>query len=246
MRYKITLEYDGTDLLGWQRQLDGPSAQEYLETALLAFSGEETLVQGAGRTDAGVHALAQVAHFDLHKSFDLYKLREAFNFHLRLANAPVAILDLEPVDDNFHARFSAKGRGYVYRILNRKAPPILEKNRVWWVTAPLDVAQMQTAANLLLGHHDFSSFRAAQCQAPSPMKTLDKLDIEKRGDEIIFTVEARSFLHHQVRTMVGTLKMVGDGHWQPQDVADILEAKDRTKAGPNAPACGLYLNKVIY
>ena len=246
IRYKITVEYDGTNLLGWQRQLDGPSVQEHLEDALFAFSGTKTEVSGAGRTDAGVHALKQVAHFDLEKEWDIFRLREAYNAHLRLREAPVSVLEVEKVSNDFHARFSAKGRGYIYRILNRKAPPALEKNRLWWVPFPLDVEKMRQGAQYLLGHHDFTSFRAVACQAKSPIKTLDKLDISQQGDEIIFTVEARSFLHHQVRNMVGTLKEVGDGKRQPEDIKTILEAKDRKAAGSTAPACGLYLNKVEY
>ena len=248
MRYKITIEYDGTNILGWQRQLDGPSVQEYLEKALsyLSSDGQEIPVQGAGRTDAGVHALAQVAHFDLEREIADWKLRDALNFHLREQQAPVVVLNVEEVDENFNARFSAKGRGYVYRILNRRSPAVLEKDRVWWVPVDLDIGKMQEGAKYLLGHHDFSSFRAAACQAKSPIKTLDKLDISQRGEEIIFEVEAKSFLHHQVRNMVGTLKLVGDGHLLPQDVKRILEAKDRKAAGPTAPACGLYLSKVWY
>lgn len=253
LRYKITIEYDGTATLGWQRQLDGPSVQEYIETALAVLepdSGNVSRttpeVQGAGRTDAGVHALAQVAHFDLQRKIEGWKLRDALNFHLRELGAPVVILEAETVAESFNARFSAKGRGYIYRILNRRSPSVLEKDRVWWVPVPLDVEKMRAGAAYLLGHHDFSSFRAAACQAKSPIKTLDKLDIETRGDEIIFTVEARSFLHHQVRNMVGTLKMVGDRHLQPEDVKRILEARDRSAAGPTAPACGLYLSKVVY
>ena len=248
MRYKITIEYDGTNILGWQRQLDGPSVQEYLEKALsyLSSDGQEIPVQGAGRTDAGVHALAQVAHFDLEREIADWKLRDALNFHLREQEAPVVVLDVEEVDENFNARFSAKGRGYIYRILNRRSPAVLEKDRVWWVPVDLDIGKMQEGAKYLLGHHDFSSFRAAACQAKSPIKTLDKLNISQRGEEIIFEVEAKSFLHHQVRNMVGTLKLVGDGHLAPQDVKRILEAKDRKAAGPTAPACGLYLSKVWY
>ena len=248
MRYKITIEYDGTNILGWQRQLDGPSVQEYLEKALsyLSSDGQEIPVQGAGRTDAGVHALAQVAHFNLEREIADWKLRDALNFHLREQQAPVVVLNVEEVDENFNARFSAKGRGYIYRILNRRSPAVLEKDRVWWVPVDLDIGKMQEGAKYLLGHHDFSSFRAAACQAKSPIKTLDKLDISQRGEEIIFEVEAKSFLHHQVRNMVGTLKLVGDGHLAPQDVKRILEAKDRKAAGPTAPACGLYLSKVWY
>lgn len=248
MRYKITIEYDGTNILGWQRQLDGPSVQEYLEKALsyLSSDGQEIPVQGAGRTDAGVHALAQVAHFDLEREIADWKLRDALNFHLREQEAPVVVLNVEEVEDSFNARFSAKGRGYIYRILNRRSPTVLEKDRVWWVPVDLDIGKMQEGAKYLLGHHDFSSFRAAACQAKSPIKTLDKLEISQKGEEIIFEVEAKSFLHHQVRNMVGTLKLVGDGHLTPQDVKTILEAKDRKAAGPTAPACGLYLSKVWY
>ena len=245
-RYKITVEYEGTNLLGWQRQLDGPSAQEHLENALFAFTKQRSEVSAAGRTDAGVHALAQVAHFDTNKEWDLYRLKEAFNANLRLADAPVVVTKAELVDENFHARFSAIGRGYIYRILNRPAPSVIFQNRVWWVPYALDIDAMKKGAQYLLGHHDFSSFRAAACQAKSPLKTLDKLDITKNGDEIVFTVEARSFLHHQVRNMVGTLKMVGNGYLEANDIPKILEQKDRKAAGPTAPACGLYLNKVMY
>lgn len=249
MRYKITIEYDGTNILGWQRQIDGPSVQEYLENAvsLLQNNTKELVqIQGAGRTDAGVHALAQVAHFDLERDIECWKLRDAINFHLREQNAPVVVLKVEKASQEFNARFSAQGRGYIYKILNRRAPSILEQNRVWWVPVELDVEKMRQGAKYLLGNHDFSSFRAAACQAKSPIKTLDKIDISQHGEEIVFEVEARSFLHHQVRNIVGTLKMVGDGHLQPDDVKKILEAKDRKAAGPTAPACGLYLSKVWY
>lgn len=246
MRYKLTLEYDGTNLLGWQRQLDGPSVQEYMEKVVEILDGKQSEVASAGRTDAGVHALGQVAHCDLEREIEPWKLREALNANLRNLEAPVTVLEIEPVSEEFHARFSAIGRGYIYRILNRRAPSPLLQNRVWWVPVELDVEKMRQGATYLLGYHDFTSFRAAACQAKSPLKTLDKFEIKKVGDEIICTVEARSFLHHQVRNMVGTLKMVGDGHWSPQQVKTILEACDRTQSGPNAPACGLYLNKVMY
>ena len=245
-RYKIVIEYDGTDLLGWQKQLDGPSVQEYLEKAIYGFLQQTTEVYGAGRTDAGVHALAQVAHFDLESPVDEFKIREAMNAHLRTMEAPVSILNVEAVGDDFNARFSAKGRSYIYRITNRRAPLVLDKNRSWWVYVPLDVEKMREGAKFLLGNHDFSSFRATKCQAKSPIKTLDKIDIEQNGENITFYVEARSFLHHQVRNMVGTLKMVGDGHLKPEDIKNILESKDRTKAGPTAPAQGLYLSKIMY
>lgn len=245
-RYKLILEYEGTNLLGWQKQLDGSSVQEYVEKAIFNFCGEETEVYGAGRTDAGVHALGQVAHFDLEKTHDIFRIKEALNAHLRTLDAPVSILDVAMVDNNFNARFSAIGRSYIYRITNRRAPLILDKYRSWWVYVPLDVEKMRQGAKHLLGHHDFSSFRAAKCQAKSPLKTLDKLDISQNGEEITFYVEAKSFLHHQVRNMVGTLKMVGDGHLSPEDIATILEQKNREAAGPTAPAHGLYLNKIFY
>lgn len=246
MRYKITVEYDGTHLVGWQKQKDGPSAQEFLEKAVLGFSHQTVDVFGAGRTDAGVHALGQVAHFDLAMDLSEYKIMESLNALLRELAAPVSVLHVEKTTDDFHARFSAKGRGYIYRILNRRGPSPLLAERVWRVPYPLDVDAMQQAASCLLGNHDFSSFRGAGCQAKSPVKTLDKLDICRNGDEIIFTVEARSFLYHQVRNMVGTLKEVGNGRLLPANVKEILEARDRTKAGISAPACGLYLNKVMY
>jgi len=247
LRYKLTIEYDGTNLLGWQRQLDGPSAQQYLEEALAVLNnGIHQEVPSAGRTDAGVHATAQIAMAELQREISPFKLREALNANLKLQNAPVVVLEVEPADENFHPRFSAQGRGYIYRILNRRAPSALRENRVWWVPVPLDVNKMRQGAQYLLGYHDFTSFRAAACQAKSPLKTLDKLDIDIQDDEIIFTVEAKSFLHHQVRNMVGTLKMVGDGHLKPEDIKKILEARDRRQAGPTAPACGLYLNKVWY
>ena len=245
-RYKITIEYDGTNLVGWQKQVEGPSVQEHLENALYAFTHQEIEVFAAGRTDAGVHATAQVAHFDLDTKMELFRLREAFNAHLRDMKAPVSVLEIEPVDENFHARFSAKGRGYIYKLLNRRARPVLLENRVWWVPFPLDVNLMREGAKYLLGYHDFSAFRGAGCQALSPLKTLDKLDIVVNGDEIDFIVEARSFLYHQVRNMVGTLKMVGDGHLRPEDIKTILESKQRKEAGVTAPASGLYLNKVVY
>ena len=245
-RYKISIEYNGTNLLGWQKQQEGPTVQAYLEQALFGFSHQQIEVIAAGRTDAGVHATAQVAHFDLDTNMELFRLREAFNALLRDMGAPVSVLDIEAVDPDFHARFSAKGRGYIYKILNRRARPVLQENRVWWVPFPLDVNAMREGAKHLLGHHDFSSFRGAGCQALSPVKTLDKLDITVNGDEINFIVEARSFLYHQVRNMVGTLKMVGDGHLKPEDVKTILESKKRSSAGMTAPASGLYLNKVVY
>ena len=246
MRYKITVEYDGTNLVGWQRQKDGPSAQAFLEDAVFGFSHQRTDVFGAGRTDAGVHALGQVAHFDLDMDLSEFKMRESLNALLRELQAPVAVISAEKVGEDFHARFSAKGRGYIYRILNRRGPSPLRTNRVWLVSYNLDVAAMQQGAQYLLGNHDFSSFRGAGCQALSPVKTLDKLNIERQGEEIIFTVEARSFIYHQVRNMVGSLMQVGNGTYTPEDIKRMLDAKDRAAAGISAPACGLYLNKVMY
>lgn len=246
MRYKITVEYDGTNLVGWQKQREGPSVQEFLEKAVDGFSHQKVEVFGAGRTDAGVHALAQVAHFDFDGNLSEYKMQESLNALLRELQAPVAVWKTEKVSNDFHARFSAKGRGYIYRILNRRGTSPLLVNRIWLVTYPLDVEKMRQGAKYLLGNHDFSSFRGSGCQALSPIKTLDKLDIEKVGDEIIFTVEARSFIYHQVRNMVGTLMQVGNGDLAPEDIKRILEAKDRKQAGISAPAYGLYLNKVVY
>ena len=245
-RYKITIEYDGTNLVGWQKQDEGDSVQGFLQEAVLKFSNQKVDIFAAGRTDAGVHALGQVAHFDLETSMDLYHIREAFNAHLRDMNAPVSIVEAEVVPSDFHARFSAKKRAYIYRILNRRARSVLLENRVWHVNFKLDVDKMREGAKFLLGHHDFSSFRGAGCQALSPMKTLDRLDIVQNGDEIDFFVEAKSFLYHQVRNMVGTLKMVGDGHLKPQDMQLILEKKQRKEAGVTAPASGLYLSKIEY
>jgi tRNA pseudouridine38-40 synthase len=245
-RYKITIEYDGTGLAGWQKQPDAPSVQGYLEKAVKGFSGQDAEVYGAGRTDAGVHALGQAAHFDLDKDVDTYRLREGLNAHLHSLDAPVAILDAESVGENFHARFSAVKRSYIYKITNRRAPLILDKNRSWLVSVPLDAEKMRKASEFLLGTHDFSSFRAAQCQAKSPLKSIDIIEIEQNGENISIYVEAKSFLHHQVRNIAGTLKMVGDGHLEPSDIKTILDKKDRTAAGATAPAQGLYLYKIGY
>lgn len=245
-RFKITIEYDGTGLLGWQKQEDGPSVQGYLEDAIRKFYPDIKEVYAAGRTDAGVHAIKQVAHIDLDNGMTAFKVREAINGTLRPLTSQVVITEAEEVDDDFHARFSATYRGYLYRITNRRAPLALDKNRSWWVLQDLDVEKMQEAANYLLGEHDFSSFRAAECQAKSPIKTLDRLDVIKVGDEIHLIVEAKSFLHHQVRNFAGTLKMVGEGKIKPIEIKEILEAKDRSKAGPTAPAHGLYLTRVDY
>lgn len=243
-RYRIIIEYDGTPFVGWQMQPDGRSVQGRLTEAVRAFSGEDTSVRGAGRTDAGVHARGQVAHFDLVRTWEPYRLREAMNFHLR--PDPIVVVEAEIAAEDFDARFSAVGRRYLYRILTRRAPPVLDRNRVWWLTAPLDAEAMADAARAFIGRHDFTTFRAAQCQAKSPVKTLDRFDVTREGAEIVCRVSARSFLHNQVRSMAGSLKLVGEGKWQPGDVAKALAARDRTACGPVAPAAGLYLERVDY
>ena len=243
-RYRILVEYDGTPFLGWQRQAKGASVQGALEEALFNFCGEEAGVRGAGRTDAGVHALGQVAHFDLKKSWEPFRVREALNFHLR--PQPVVVLDCAAVAGDFDARYSATARHYRYRILDRRAPPALDRDRVWWVPVALDHEAMGEAARVLLGRHDFTTFRAAQCQAKSPLRTLDRLDVAKEGEEIVIAASARSFLHNQVRSMVGSLKLVGEGKWGGSDLETALRARDRSACGPVAAACGLYLVRVDY
>lgn len=243
-RWKLTLEYDGGPFVGWQRQANGTSVQQVLEEAVLGFTGESALVQGSGRTDAGVHALGQVAHVDLAKEVGADTVRLALNDHLK--GWPVVVLAAEAVTEDFHARFSATRRRYLYRLLNRKAPPTLDKQRVWWLPIALDAAAMHDAAQVLVGHHDFSSFRAAECQAASPVKTLERLDVARAGEEIHVTAAARSFLHHQVRNMVGSLSLVGRGKWRARDLRAALEARDRRAAGPTAPPQGLYLEEVRY
>jgi tRNA pseudouridine38-40 synthase len=243
-RYKLTLEYDGTGLVGWQRQNNGLSVQEIIETAVARFCGKTITVHGAGRTDAGVHALAQAAHLDLPKEKSPDVIRNALNEHMR--PHAVAVLAVESVAESFDARRSARGRIYRYRILNRRPPAVLERSRVWHVGAKLDAEAMQEAAKLLLGRHDFSSFRDSMCQARSPVKTLDGLDVTRSGEEILVEARARSFLHHQVRNMVGTLKLVGAGKWKIAQVAEALAARDRRAGGPTAPAEGLYLVAIVY
>jgi tRNA pseudouridine38-40 synthase len=243
-RYKLTIEYDGTGFVGWQRQANGLSIQEALETAFQRFCGENLTVHGAGRTDAGVHALAQVAHVDLPREADPETIRSAINHHLR--PHAISILAAEPARPGFDARRSAIGRVYRYRILNRRAPPALEHGRVWHVAPPLDAAAMAAGARFLVGHHDFTTFRDSMCQAKSPLKTLDSLEVSQDGEEIQIEARARSFLHHQVRNMAGTLKLVGLGRWQPEDVARALAARDRRAGGPTAPAEGLALVAVRY
>jgi tRNA pseudouridine38-40 synthase len=243
-RFKLTLEYDGTAFVGWQRQDNGPSVQQALEEAVHRFCGEAVDICAAGRTDAGVHALGQVVHFDLLREAPPETVRDALNFHLKPAK--VAVLKAAVVGAEFHARFSAKARLYLYRIVNRRAPLAIDRGRAWLVGPPLDAAAMHEAAQLLVGHHDFTSFRASLCQAASPLKTLDVLEVTRAGEEIRVAARARSFLHHQVRNIVGTLKLVGEGKWSEDDVARALAARDRTAAGPTAPAEGLYLTEVWY
>jgi len=243
-RYRLTLEYDGAGFVGWQRQDNGPSVQAALEGAIAAFCGETVTVHGAGRTDAGVHALAQVAHVDLTRDAAPDRVRDALNAHLRAA--PVAVLAAARVPDEFHARFDARERRYLYRIVNRRAPLVLDRGRAWFVPVPLDAAAMHDAARALIGRHDFTSFRASECQATSPVKTLDALDVARAGEEVHITARARSFLYNQVRILVGTLQLVGTGKWRRADVARALAARDRTTAGPTAPPEGLYLTGVGY
>ena len=243
-RYKLVVEYDGTDFVGWQRQTNGPSVQAALEDAVKGFCGEITNVYGAGRTDSGVHALAQVAHVDIDRDTTADTVRDALNAHLRYL--PVSVLSACAVSAAFHARFSAIGRVYRYRIINRRSPPALRHGQVWHVPVALDTDAMDDAAQVLVGKHDFTTFRATLCQAKSPVKTLTSLHVVRREDDISIHARAPSFLHHQVRNFVGTLKLVGDGKWTRDDVEAALAARDRTKGGPTAPARGLYLTEVVY
>jgi tRNA pseudouridine38-40 synthase len=243
-RYRVTLEYDGTPFVGWQLQARGRSVQGCLTEAIGKFSGEKVSLRGAGRTDAGVHALGQVAHFDLARTWPTDTVRAAVNFHLK--PDPIAVLDCAIVPEGFDARFSAVGRHYRYRLLARGAPPVLDRDRVWWVAHKMDVAAMAEAAGELVGKHDFTTFRAAGCQAKSPMKTLDRLAVSSEGEEIRIEASARSFLHNQVRSMVGSLKLVGEGKWRRGDLRAALEARDRAACGVVAPARGLYLVRVDY
>jgi tRNA pseudouridine38-40 synthase len=245
-RYKITVEYDGTDYCGFQRQpdIEQKTVEEVLEKAALDLTGEKVKIVSAGRTDGGVHALGQVAHFDLEKNFDPKVIVSGMNNYLR--QEAVCVLECEKVEENFHARLSAKMRHYRYEIINRRAPLTLKKNRAWHVSKDLDLEAMKRAAQVLLGEHDFTSFRDAECQASSPFRSIDKIEFIQNGEEILIEVSARSFLHHMVRNIVGTLMWIGIGKIPVDDMKKILEAKDRTKSGPNAPACGLYFLRVDY
>jgi len=243
-RYRLLIEYDGAPFVGWQMQENGPSVQGLVSAAIEAFAGEKVIVQGAGRTDAGVHALGQVAHVDLAKEWDTDTVRDALTAHLRPHT--VAVLAAAQVPDTFDARFSAKARHYLYRIVNRRADLVLDRGRAWRVPRPLDHAAMHAAAQRLVGKHDFTTFRHVECQAKSPVKTLERLDVERTGDEIGIYASARSFLHHQVRSMVGSLVLVGEGRWSADDLAAALAARDRAACGQVAPPEGLYLLRVDY
>ena len=243
-RYKMTIEYDGGNFVGWQRQDNGLGVQQVIEEAVQAFTGETPPLFAAGRTDAGVHALGQVAHVDLTKDWAADKVRDALNFHVK--EHAISVLSVEIAGAEFHARFSAAERAYRYRILNRRPPPALDEGQVWWVPKPLDAGAMAGAAPVLVGHHDFSSFRATHCQAKSPEKTLDRLDVMRVGDEIHIFARARSFLHHQVRNIVGSLVWVGQGKWTRRDLERALQAKNRAAGGPTAPPEGLCLMSVGY
>lgn len=243
-RHRLTIEYDGAGYSGWQRQENAPSIQQALEQAIARFAPEAGHVAGAGRTDAGVHARGQVAHVDLDREWLGWRLREAINAHLR--HETISVVEAAPVAADFDARRSALARHYRYTVINRRAPLVFERGRAWRVKQPLDAAAMHAAAQSLLGRHDFTSFRAAACQAKSPIRTLDRLDVGREGDTITIVAEARSFLHHQVRNLVGTLRLVGDGHWPVERVAAALAARDRSAAGPTAAAAGLCLMRVTY
>ncbi|GAA3888892.1 tRNA pseudouridine(38-40) synthase TruA [Sphingomonas limnosediminicola] len=243
-RWRLIIEYDGGPFMGWQRQDHGPSVQQTLEEALQQMTGEQAPVHAAGRTDAGVHALAMSAHVDVSREMTPRRLREGLNALVR--PQPISVLEIEPVADDWHARFSCTGRRYLYRILNRRAPAALDRGRVWHIPVDLDVKAMREGAAMLVGRHDFTTFRSAQCQSDSPVKTLDVLEVERSGEEIHLRSEARSFLHHQVRSMVGCLAMVGRGQWAPQDIGKALLARDRAALGFNAPPDGLYFAGASY
>ncbi len=243
-RYRLLIEYDGNDLAGWQLQSVLPTVQGVIENAIEKIHGQHARIFGAGRTDAGVHAMGQVAHVDLPRSWDVFELRNAINGNVRPNR--VSVLEIEEVSGDFHARFSATERRYLYRILNRRAPPALDRGKVWHVPAPIDAAAMHKSAQLLVGTHDFTTFRSTSCQALSPVKTLEVLKVSRFGEEIEIEAVARSFLHNQVRSMVGTLKLVGEGKWTWRHVQKALAAKDRTACGTVAPPQGLCLVSVGY
>jgi len=243
-RFALTLEFDGTPFVGLQRQATGPSVQQAVEEAVHATTGETVTLHAAGRTDAGVHALGMRVHVDVMKPIEAFRLMEAINHHLR--PNPIAVLDCAVVADDWHARFSCIGREYLYRIANRRAPLTLELNRAWQLPQPLDAPAMHRAAQALVGHHDFTTFRSVHCQSASPVKTLDLLSVERVGDEVHIRAAARSFLHHQVRSMVGCLALVGMGRWREEQIAEALAARDRAELGLNAPSEGLYFVRALY
>lgn len=245
-RYRLDIEYDGMPYAGWQRQADRPTVQQAIEAAVLAASGETVSLRGAGRTDAGVHAAGQVAHLDLERTWQADRLMGALNAHLKMAGERVAVLAVRAVDDGFDARFSATARHYLYVIVNRRAPLALERGKAWHVARPLDAQAMARGASFLLGRHDFTTFRSVQCQAASPVRTLDRLDVARHGDRVEIRASARSFLHNQVRSMVGSLKRVGEGAWAPERMGEVLAAADRSACGQVAPPDGLFLVAVDY
>ncbi len=243
-RWRLTVEYDGTPFMGWQRQDHGPTVQQTLEEALARMTGQHAAITAAGRTDAGVHARAMPAHVDIARDVTPHRLREGLNALVR--PQPISVIAAEPVADDWHARFSCTERRYFYRILERRPPPALDRDRVWHIGMPLDVDAMRAAAALLVGRHDYTTFRSVHCQSPSPVKTLDRLDVERADGEIHIHAEARSFLHHQVRSMTGCLALVGRGQWSADDMATALEARDRAALGFNAPPNGLYFVGASY
>ena len=243
-RYKIKIEYEGTPFVGWQFQKNGQSVQEVLQKAIFSLSKEKVVVTGAGRTDSGVHALAQVAHFDLKKKIKIKILLQAINHNI--GNKPVTVLKVNKVDKNFHARFDAKKRTYQYIIINRQAPLALQKNKAWHIRKKLSVKNMKSASKILLGTHDFSTYRASSCGAKSPIKTMEKISIKKNKDKITLKFKSRSFLQQQVRSMVGCIKYVGDGTWTLSEFKNSFKSKNRIKCAPPAPANGLYLLKIKY
>ncbi|APG89765.1 tRNA pseudouridine(38-40) synthase TruA [Sinorhizobium americanum] len=245
-RYRLTVEYDGSDYVGWQRQENGPSVQGAIEKAVLSLTGETVSIRGAGRTDSGVHAMGQVAHVDLTREWKTHTLRNALNAHLTLAAERVSILDAAEVPPEFDARFSAVRRHYLYRIISRRSPLALEARRAWWVPKMLDHEAMHAAAQHLVGHHDFTTFRSAHCQATSPLRTIDRLDVTRNGELIEIRATAQSFLHNQIRSFAGSLKLVGEGKWTPGDLKAALEARDRKACGPVAPPDGLFFMQVDY
>jgi len=248
MRFAITIEYDGSNLVGWQRQTNGLSIQEILEKALFKLTGEKKIIQGAGRTDAGVHALGQVAHFDLKKEIKIDSIRDGLNFHIKkmYKKNKISVLKCKKVKKNFNARFDAKERTYLYKILDRRSPPALQNKRVWHIKKKLDDKAMKIAAKVLEGKHDFSSFRSTECQSKSPIKTINIIKVLRKSSEIEIWIKARSFLHNQVRIIAGTLVLVGKSKWTKESVIDALKLKKRGAAGQTAPACGLFLYSIKY